>query len=640
MPRRRGRIHPSQDEPEDLEALLVGEEEATEDSDSNAASTDDDESKPLPSFSRMISLGKPEFAMLSVAVILMIFNQVTQLILPQWIGKAYDDLVNPELSQSAKLDNINKIMVAVLCTHVAGSLAGGVREAVMSIAGERMVTRLRTSIYRQLLQQEIAFFDATASGELTSRLGSDTTVVKQALSSSWAEVLLDFVKLVAAILLMVHISPRLAGVTLGSIVAVFVVCLPFGKAMGRLSKAYQDVLGKAQNLPTEALSSMRTVHSFAAEQREAARYEEKIGKPSWWRPPRSQETTFRYGYDKSILSSAFMVCIFGGGFGAMYITLWYGFHLVTEQHISLGELTAFQSYLFQIGGILAHISSNITKVLEARGASQRLFAILDRQPRIVSGSHPCNNNNNSDESEAVLSPATSKASQETTETHSITSRTASSITNGSTIEFDNVSFSYPSRPDVPVIKNLTLTLPMNTTTAIVGTSGAGKSTIVSLLERFYDVTGGSIKIDGVDIRSMNMTDLRQKMGLVQQEPTLFGGLSIRENIAYSVTRSEDVQEEEILNACRQANAFDFIHAWPTKLDTTVGERGVKLSGGQKQRVAIARAILSSPKILLFDEATSGGFLARDMHDYTSLFLTISILFFVNISTAMRRCCSP
>mmetsp|Transcript_1276 Transcript_1276/g.2665 ORF Transcript_1276/g.2665 Transcript_1276/m.2665 type:complete len:138 (+) Transcript_1276:3-416(+) len=137
-----------------------------------------------------------------------------------------------------------------------------------------------------------------------------------------------------------------------------------------------------------------------------------------------------------------------------------------------------------------------------------------------------------------------------------------------------------------------------------------------------------------------MTDLRQKMGLVQQEPTLFGGLSIRENIAYSVTRSEDVQEEEILNACRQANAFDFIHAWPTKLDTTVGERGVKLSGGQKQRVAIARAILSSPKILLFDEATSGGFLARDMHDYTSLFLTISILFFVNISTAMRRCCSP
>ena len=205
----------------------------------------------------------------------MTINQGTQLWLPKLVGRAYDDLMDPTLDY--KMPRIHGLMATVLILHCGGSKAGSIRTALMGIAGEQIVARLRTTLYGQLLQQEIGFFDATQSGELISRLGSDTTVVKQAIATSWAEVVLGMVKLSIAIGLMVSISPSLASLTVTSTVVIFVLCIPFGRLLGKLSKEFQDKLGQAQSWPTEILGAMRTVPSFVAEEKEAHRYASLIG---------------------------------------------------------------------------------------------------------------------------------------------------------------------------------------------------------------------------------------------------------------------------------------------------------------------------------------------------------------------------
>lgn len=571
----------------DLEQPLLErneENDSTPEATTTTTTSTGDES-PLPSFYRFVMIGKPEFRMLGIACLLMIYNQVSQLVLPQMVGHAYDDLVDPEVTD--KMSRINRIMLQVLLIHFSGALSGGCRTALMGIAGERIVARLRTCLYSSILKQEIAFFDATKSGELVSRLGSDTTVVKRAISSSWAEVLLGFIRLIAAISLMFWISGKLAAVTLGSTFAIFILCLPFGRYLGKLSKMYQDTLGEAQNYPTETIGAMRTVQSFAAEEREAQRYASKIGTPCNW-PERDEQSTFKLGFDQSLVRSAFSFLIFGGGFGAMYVTLWYGFALVHKGDITLGQLTAFQSYIFQIGGILAHMSSSISNVIEARGTSQRIFSLLDRKPKI-----PTTTSN-------ATPPSNSTASADVEE------GALNASWNGKldgTVAFEDVTFTYPTRPDAPVLKKFSLNIPKGQTTAIVGPSGAGKSTLISLLERFYDVDSGSILFSGHDIRSMDLKTLRRQIGYVQQEPTLFG-LSLRDNLSYGLENEASLTDEQIMEACRKANAHEFIAQFPDGLDEMVGERGVKLSGGQKQRIAIARAILLNPAVLLLDEATS------------------------------------
>jgi ABC-type multidrug transport system fused ATPase/permease subunit len=582
----------------------------TESATSSNSNNDNADDTTVPSLSRLILLGKPEFCILALAGILMIFSQGAQLYIPLLIGKAYDDLVDnnndnaTDMAAEAADDtdtattdttmaSINTLMFWALATHVSAACASGLRSTLMGIAGERVVARMRTTLYSSILRQEIAFFDATQSGELVSRLGSDTMLVKRAIASSWAEVVLGFLRLVATLALMFVISPKLAGWTIGSTFTVFVACLPFGKTMGKLSKAYQETLGEAQNFPTEVIGAMRTVKSFGAEEREAHRYQQKIGVPSYC-PDRNSDTTFRIGYDQSVVRALFGFCIFGGGFGAMYGTLWYGFALVHQNELKIGDLSAFQAYILGIGGILAHMSSSISNLIEARHASQRIFALLDREPKInsIDSSNDPSQSENGDDCGGLSSSTSSRSISE-------------EKPDEAKISFDQVSFSYPTRPNVPVLHNFSLEIPRNKTTAIVGPSGAGKSTIVSLLERFYDVEQGSIRFDGVDIRRLDVRRLRRQLGYVQQEPTLFG-LSVRDNLCYGLDHAyaSAIGDEELLEACRTANAYDFVSKLPRGLDEMVGERGVMLSGGQKQRLAIARAILGSPSVLLLDEATS------------------------------------
>jgi len=555
-----------------------------------AGSKDRPEAAKPPSLSKLFSLAQPEFTALMFVIFLMLISEGTSLYTPLLLGNAYDDLVDNSLSDADKMSSIGSTMVIIISLHVGGMVSGFIRGSLTGAVGERVVARLRNHLFGSILKQEISFFDEHKSGELVSRLGSDTTLVQQATSSAVPEVVLGIMKVFVCITLMFWVSPQLAGVTTASTLFIFLVCIPFGKKIGSLSKLYHDALGNAQNSSTEALGSIRTVQSFAAEEREKKRYKDAIGDPSdtrFWLPPSNKrDTTYGIGLKKSMWTTGFYTFIFGFGMASYYVSIWYGLKLVVDGKMTLGGLVAFQSYIFQIGSGLAQTSRFVSQVIEAVGASGRIFQLLERVPLIPNSTEGKN-----------------KDGGETTSgsggTSIISSLKPSSIRGA--IELRNVSFCYPSRKDVPVLQDINLTIPENTTAAFVGSSGAGKSTVVNLIQRFYDANAGSIVINGVDIRRYDLPWLRKNIGYVQQEPQLFG-LTVKENLCYGLDR--EVSQSEIEKVCQDANAHDFISQWPQSYDTLVGERGVKLSGGQRQRISIARALLVDPSILLLDEATS------------------------------------
>ena len=483
-----------------------------------------------------------------------------------------DILVDPTITdEGAKMKEINQYMLIAIIITIVGIVAGFLRGMIQGVIGERVVARLRCNLYKQILRQEIAFFDEHKSGELVSRLGSDTTLLQSVVSQSLPDFLTQLIKGISAMILMFYISVKLAGLALGGVVIIFLMSSPMGFILGRLSKKYQDILGQAQTHSTEAIGSMRTVQCFAAEKKEILRYNDKIGNPEdipWWIPPKKQ-TTYRVGFFKSIAQSGFFSFVFGMGFGFLNVTLWYGFYLVLQEELTLGGLTAFNSYIISIGFAMGQMAASVSKVFEGLGASGRVFFLLERTPQIPEP----------DVKETPVKPEKMVGE----------------------VQFENVTFCYPSRPDQPVLDDVTLTIPASSVTALVGSSGAGKSTIVSLLQRFYDINKGSITIDGHDLKSLDLKWLRQQIGFVQQEPNLFG-LSIKENMLYGVER--EVSQEELEAASKDAHAHEFIIQMTDGYDTLVGERGVQLSGGQRQRVAIARALLTNPRILLLDEATS------------------------------------
>jgi len=316
-----------------------------------------------------------------------------------------------------------------------------------------------------------------------------------------------------------------------------------------------------------------------------------------------KDTTYTVGCKKAIYQIGVITLVFGGAFGFLYCTLWYGFYLVTiEATLTLGGLSAFQSYVFIIAGAVGQTAQNITNVITGVGASGRVFYLLERKPNIK------NIDGISDEDEDVQE----ESEKEKTD-NSSTEKPATELRKAiipatpmkGDIEFKNVMFSYPTRPDVLVLNAFSLKLAKDTTTALVGSSGSGKSTVVSLIQRFYDIDDGKIYLDGQDITHLDMSWLRSQIGYVQQEPQLFG-ITVRENLTYGLPEEDvaKITQADLENVCRDANAHEFISSWPDGYDTMVGERGITLSGGQKQRIAIARALLTNCRILLLDEATS------------------------------------
>ena len=360
----------------------------------------------------------------------------------------------------------------------------------------------------------------------------------------------------AGVGMMFYMSPQLALVGLGIVPPVSLWAILYGKQVRAVSKELQDSLAASTEIAEEKLSNIRTVRAFAMEKREIDAYGAKIN------------DVLNTSYKEALVNAKFYGMTGLSGNLIIVTVLYYGGNLVTSDVLTVGNLASFVLYSAYVGIGLSGVSTFYAEVMKGLGASTRLWELVDKQPTIpISGG---------------IIPSQNPAGH---------------------IQFDNVTFAYPTREDVPILKSLNLSIPANSVVAVVGGSGSGKSTLGSLLLRLYEPDGGKITLDGMDIKDLDPSFLRRFIGTVSQEPVLFSS-TIRNNITYGAEHPELVTQEQLETAAVEANAHKFISQFPDGYDTLVGERGVMLSGGQKQRVAIARAILKNPSILLLDEATS------------------------------------
>ena len=373
--------------------------------------------------------------------------------------------------------------------------------------------------------------------------------------------------------MMLVISPKLTGIMMLIVPPVAAFAIVYGRYVKTLSRKTQTALGEITKVAEERLSNIRTVQAFAKEDIEEKRYALKV------------MDMFQLAKKEAIASGAF----FGGaglsGNLAVLAVLWYGGHMVMQNTITIGELTSFMLYTAYVGTALGGMTSFYSEIMKGVGASDRIFSLLQRKSSISIESRFFN--------------VSEKRKQYETNMHIYIGGKLLTDLKGK-INFENVDFSYPTRRQSPIFKNLSLSVEPGTVIAIVGSSGSGKSTIGSLLLRYYDPLAGNVYVDNTNIRDINLRWWREQIGVVSQEPTLFAG-TLAENIAYG---REDATMEEIVEAATKANCASFINSFHDGYNTLVGERGVSLSGGQKQRIAIARALLKDPKVLILDEATS------------------------------------
>jgi len=495
---------------------------------------------------RMLGYLRPYLGRMAIAIIALVAGSMLGLVFP-WIMQ---NLVDAVLALH-DTDELNRITLLLIVTFLIRSVFYYFQGYHLTYVGERVLLDLRRETYTHLHRLTIRFFADRRVGELLSRLSSDVTLVRGALTGNLVTALGQAVTFIGSLALMLALNWRLTLFILAITPIIVASAAVFGARLRQLSTDVQDQLAESTVAAEEALGAIRVVKAFAREPYETTRYTTHL------------ELTFVSMMRQARLRSAFGPLMSFLGFAALAAILWFGGREVLAGRLTAGALIAFLVYGINIASSLGSFTSLYTQLQEAVGASRRIFELLDEEPEIK------------DAPNARPLPAVQGR-----------------------IELEQVSFAYPGTDRV--LREIDLTIAPGEVLALVGPSGAGKSTLFNLIPRFYDPTAGQVCIDGNDAREVTLTSLREQIGIVPQETQLFSG-TVRENLRYGKLEASDAELE---SAARAANAEEFITRLPKGYDTLVGEKGVKLSGGQRQRIAIARALLKDPRILLLDEATS------------------------------------
>jgi subfamily B ATP-binding cassette protein MsbA len=482
------------------------------------------------------------------------------LLLSVGIALAFPQIVRRLLDAAFVSGNgelLNDIAIGLLALFAIQAILNYAQVYLLTMTSERIIAELRRDLFAHLVRLSPGFFTEQRTGELTSRLSADTAVLQTVISYNLSEFARQSLFLLGGVVLLTITHPKLAATTLAVVPIVVGAAFLFGRMLRRASTGVQDRIAEATGTAEEAFSQIRTVQSFTRETEETRRYTAHMAH------------VIAAAMDRAKIRALFFGILTFCAFGAVVAVLWQGGRLVLEGALTAGALVSFMLYALYVAGAVGSLGSLFGVYQEAVGAARRTFDLLATRSTISDPEHP-----------AVLArPVRGE------------------------VELSRVTFRYaPFLPEV--ISDVSLRISAGEVVALVGPSGAGKTTIASLIPRFWDVNEGSITLDGHDVRELSLNDLRGSIGIVPQEPTLFSG-TIRENIAYALIEDgRNPPAEAIYQAASAAHATEFIERLTEGFDTMVGERGIKLSGGQRQRLAIARVFLKNPAVVILDEATS------------------------------------
>jgi len=457
---------------------------------------------------------------------------------------------------AASAASVNTTFLALFGVAAILAVATAARYYTVSWLGERVTADIRSAVYRHVVEQSPEFFETTRTGEVLSRLTTDTTLIQAVVGTSISLALRNTLLFVGGLAMLFVTSAKLTSIILGLLVLVVVPIVLFGRRVRKLSRDSQDRIADASAMAGEILNAMPTVQAFTHEKIEAQRFGASV--------EGAFATAMRRIRARAVLTMLAIALVFG----AIVFVLWLGAHAVLEGTMTGGDLGQFILYASIVSGAIGALSEVMGEAQRAAGATERLLELLAVQSDIRNPAHP------------TVLPA----------------RTAG----GAALQLANVQFSYPSRPETAALHHVNLDVKPGETVAVVGPSGAGKTTLFQLLLRFYDPQSGSIRLDGVDIRDLDLHVLRDAIGIVPQDTVIFSANAL-ENIRYG---RADASDAEVIAAAKLAAAHEFIERLPEGYQSYLGERGVRLSGGQRQRIAIARALLKNPPLLLLDEATS------------------------------------